>query len=78
MPVIARILGIVLKMYFKDHSPPHLHAEDAECNGLFSIEDGEMTEGNLSSKTQKIVQEWTLKNKEKLNEMWNTQKIEKI
>jgi hypothetical protein len=78
MPVIARIFGIVLKMYYNDHAPPHFHAEEAESSGLLRIENGEMLNGNLSPKTQKIVQDWALQNKEKLNEMWNAQKIEKI
>ena len=78
MPVIARIFGIILKMYYKDHAPPHFHAEESEQNGVFRLDNAEMIEGNLSSSSQKIIQEWATKNREKLNEMWNNQKIEKI
>jgi hypothetical protein len=27
MPEISRFYGIVIKMYFRDHAPPHFHAE---------------------------------------------------
>jgi hypothetical protein len=30
MPEICRFYGIVIKMYFADHAPPHFHAEYAE------------------------------------------------
>lgn len=30
MPEISRFYGIVIKMYFADHAPPHFHAEYAE------------------------------------------------
>ncbi|MFQ5754137.1 MAG: DUF4160 domain-containing protein, partial [bacterium] len=27
MPEISRFYGIIIKMYFNDHVPPHFHAE---------------------------------------------------
>ncbi len=27
MPTISVFFGIIIKMYFDDHNPPHLHAE---------------------------------------------------
>jgi hypothetical protein len=30
MPVISRFLGIVIAMYWNDHSPPHFHAKYGE------------------------------------------------
>lgn len=78
MPVITRILGIVIKMYYQDHAPPHFHAEEAENAGYFSIEKLEMIEGNLSSKSQKIIIEWAKTHQNILQQMWDNQKIEKI
>ena len=55
MPVISRFYGITIKMYIrqKEHNPPHIHAIYGDCVGMFSIEDGEMFEGELSSEEQK-------------------------
>jgi hypothetical protein len=30
MPEISRFFGIVIRMYFDDHNPPHFHAIYAE------------------------------------------------
>ncbi|MDA1095277.1 MAG: DUF4160 domain-containing protein [Acidobacteria bacterium] len=37
MPEISRFYGIVIKMYFADHAPPHFHAESAEHEVRVSI-----------------------------------------
>ena len=37
-----------------------------------------MTEGDLPQKAQSIVKEWLQLNTEKLEKMWNSQKIEKL
>jgi hypothetical protein len=36
MPEISRFLGIVIRMYYRDHAPPHFHAEYAEHEKLAS------------------------------------------
>ena len=38
MPEISRFYGIVIKMYFADHAPPHFHAEYAEFEARIAIE----------------------------------------
>ena len=37
MPEICRFYGIVIKMYFADHAPPHFHAEYAEYEARIAI-----------------------------------------
>ena len=29
MPIISAFFGIVIRMYYRDHEPPHFHAEHA-------------------------------------------------
>ena len=38
MPEICRFYGIVIKMYFADHAPPHFHAEYAEHEARIAID----------------------------------------
>ena len=38
MPEIARFYGIIIKLFFGDHPPPHFHAVYGEHNALFNIE----------------------------------------
>ncbi len=78
MPVIYRLFGIVIKMYYDDHVPPHFHAEEAEKVGVFTINNLQMIEGNLSTKSQKIVIDWAKKHQNALQIMWDTQQINKL
>ena len=34
MPAISMFLGILIRMYYKDHHPPHFHADYGEANGI--------------------------------------------
>ncbi|MGL5752938.1 MAG: DUF4160 domain-containing protein [Paraclostridium sp.] len=72
MPVISRFYGIVIKMYFNDHLPPHFHALYGEYNGVFDLDTFEMTEGDLPKRAKKLIQEWANENQEELKKMWDT------
>jgi len=39
MPEVSRFYGIVIRMYFSDHWPPHFHAEYGEHEAVIGIED---------------------------------------
>ena len=34
MPTISRFYGILIKMFFDDHNPPHFHAEYGSFKAL--------------------------------------------
>ena len=80
MPEISRFYGIIIKMFFKpkEHEPSHIHALYGEYVGIFNIKTHEMIDGDLPIKAQSLVKEWLQINEQKLQEMWNTQKIEKL
>lgn len=80
MPVIARFYGIVIKMYFSqsEHGIPHFHAVYGEFNGVFSIENLEMLEGDLPSRAQRLVKEWATLYQSELLHMWQTNKFKQL
>ncbi len=78
MPEIARFYGIVIKVFFCDHPPPHIHAIYGEYNALVDIESLEIIEGDLPSRAQKLVLEWAILYQQDLLEMWNTQEFRKL
>ena len=78
MPIIGKIKGIILRMFFGDHAPPHFHATNNEDEGLFKVDDLEMFKGDLSTKDQKKVKKWAEPRKSKLKDMWDTQNIENL
>lgn len=77
MPVISRFRGIILRMYLrqKEHNSPHIHAEYGRTVGLFSLENGEMFEGDLDKKMRSFVTNFILYYKEQLFEMWEKQEF---
>jgi hypothetical protein len=78
MPEVARFYGIVIKVFFGDHPPPHFHAIYGEYNALVSIETLEFIEGDLPSRAQKLVLEWATLYQQDLLQMWNTQEFRKL
>jgi len=78
MPEIARFYGIVIKLFFGDHPPPHFHAVYGEYVGLFAITTLEMIEGDLPKRAEKLVLEWAKINKSQLKRMWDTQEFHKV
>jgi Domain of unknown function (DUF4160) len=78
MPEVARFYGIVIKVFFGDHPPPHFHAIYGENNALISIESLEIIEGDLPSRAQKLVLEWATLYQQDLLQMWNTQEFRKL
>lgn len=75
MPVISKFNGISIKMYFrqKEHNPPHIHAICEDNIGMFSLLDGEMFEGDLENKEQKMVQKFIAEYANEPLDMWKTQ-----
>lgn len=38
MPTISTFFGILIRMYFNDHAPPHFHAVYGEHEAVIAIE----------------------------------------
>lgn len=78
MPVIARFYGIVIKMYFTDHLPPHFHAIYNEYNGIFDLDTLGLIEGDLPLNAVKLVHEWAKDYQNELKKMWDTKEFIKL
>jgi len=78
MPEIARFYGIVIKVFFGDHPPPHFHAIYGEFLALIDIESLNIIEGDLPNRAQKLVLEWAALYQQDLLQMWNTQEFRKL
>lgn len=71
MPVISTFRGIVIRINFRDHPPPHLHAEYSEAEALFDIRSGEVLEGRLPRAQTRLVLEWMVKHRLELMRAWD-------
>lgn len=78
MPEIARFYGIIIKLFFADHPPPHFHAIYGEYNALFNLETLEIIEGDLPNRATKMVIEWASMYQTELLNMWDNQQFRKL
>ena len=70
MPIISTFFGIVIRMFYEDHAPPHFHAEYQGQQGKFGF-DGIMTVGNIRSKTAlRLIREWANLHQAELEANW--------
>ena len=74
MPIISVFFGIVIKMYYRDHNPPHFHAEYQGFEAFFDIQNGKIILGEFPPKAQKIIKEWVEEHQEELNKNWKLSK----
>ena len=70
MPEISRFLGIVIAMYYNDHSPSHFHARYGGSEIRVNIETGEILSGNFPRRAQILVLEWLNLHRPELLEDW--------
>ena len=70
MPRICEFFGVVIYMYYNDHSPAHFHAEYAEHEALFMIATLEILEGDLPRRPRAFVIEWASLHREELRANW--------
>lgn len=71
MPEICRFFGVVIKMYFGDHLPPHFHAEYGEHRAVIDIRTLLVIGGDLPPRALGLVVEWAAQNQDGLLELWD-------
>jgi len=70
MPYVSMFFGIIIRMFYSEHNPPHFHAEYQGSEGIFNFE-GEMLQGNIKSNTAlKLIKEWAVLRNKELEENW--------
>jgi hypothetical protein len=74
VPIISSFFGILIRMFFDDHAPPHFHAEYQGQEGVFSF-DGKILEGAItSSRARKLIKEWADLHRMELELNWRRAK----
>ena len=70
MPELCRFYGIVIRMYFADHAPPHFHATYQGEEAIFAISGLAVLQGKLPARAHGLVVEWAALHQEELREAW--------
>ncbi len=71
MPRISAFFGIVIRMFYNDHSPPHFHTEYGEHEAVYRIETIEVLRGRLPRRAHALVVEWTTLHRTELMKNWD-------
>ncbi|MEA3416680.1 MAG: DUF4160 domain-containing protein [Thermodesulfobacteriota bacterium] len=70
MPYVSMFFGIIIRMFYNEHNPPHFHAEYQGQRGVFDF-NGNLIKGHIKSNTaRKLIKEWVLLHQEELEGNW--------
>ena len=82
MPEISRYFGIIIRMYFDDHLPPHFHAIYGQNEIQVAINPITILRGSLPCRAESMVFEWAALHQQELMNNWrrlhNAQSPQKI
>jgi hypothetical protein len=76
VPRIASFDGLVVKLYFNDHPPPHVHAYAGRVGhagvrmARISIDTGDLIDGQLASAKVATVRNWCERHGDALRSDW--------
>ncbi len=70
MPELSRFYGIIIRMFYGDHPPPHFHAiyqgEEIKVN-IITLE---VVDGSMRRRAQALVLEWAALHRAELRQAW--------
>ena len=70
MPTISFFYGILIRMFYNDHEPPHFHALYGEFQATIAIEELKVLEGELPRRALDLVLDWAELHQAELRENW--------
>lgn len=70
MPELSRFYGIVIKMYYNDHNPPHFHAEYGSSQMVVDVNTLAVIGGRLPPRATGLVMEWAAQHQQELRDAW--------
>jgi hypothetical protein len=74
MPEISRFFGVIVRMYYDDHDPPHLHVEYQGNKATVDF-NGNILRGGIGSRTAlRLVRQWIDLHTVELEEDWTLAK----
>jgi hypothetical protein len=71
VPTISRFHGITIRMYFRDHTPPHFPAWASGKKASVRIDPVEVLQGSLDRKHFYLVKRWAETHRIELEDHWD-------
>jgi Domain of unknown function (DUF4160) len=74
VPIISTFFGIIIRMFFDDHGPPHFHAEFQGEEATFDFQ-GKLVQGSIRSATaRRLIRRWAQLHRTELEANWSKAK----
>ena len=70
MPTISRFYGIIIRMFYRDHAPPHFHAVYGGDELQIGISPIKILEGESPGRVRSMALEWAALHQEELLIDW--------
>ena len=71
MPTISQFYGIIIQMFWNEHSPPHFHATYGEYKATVNIKELCIMEGSLPRRANQLVLDWAELHQNELLDNWD-------
>ena len=71
MPELSRFYGIIIRMFYGDHAPPHFHAVYQGEEVQINLETLEVMNGSMRRRALVLVQEWATLHRAELRQAWD-------
>ncbi len=72
------LLWQMIRMFWRDHEPPHFHASYGSDVVLVNIETMEVIQGSVPKRALSLIREWAALHKDDLMEDWELCKQRKL
>lgn len=70
--LIAKVNGLKIEIYSKEHSPPHFHITGNNVDAVFSLADGTFLDGKIAGRDRDLIEFWYKRSRSLLVETWNS------
>jgi hypothetical protein len=70
MPILKRFSNFVIRMYFKDENPPHVHVAGPEFEARVAIRNATIIDGKMPARVKKQALAWIAANAAHLLDEW--------
>jgi hypothetical protein len=69
--LVARVDGLKIEIFAREHPPPHFHVSAGKIDATFSLADGSLLNGRVSSRERELIQWWYTRSRPLLIKTWN-------
>lgn len=69
---VARVRGLKIEVFAKEHPPPHFHVTGGGIDAVFSLTDGVQIQSCIGGRDRALVEWWYARSRGVLIEAWKT------